>query len=179
MKTNSCLYITACLSKSDRLLVRGELILMPPTGGFPGYAASEIFASLREYARHTQRGHAFPDNVGFIVNLPHRKLFSPDAAFYLGDLTMRFLEGAPVFAVEVRSEADYGPKAEQGLTQKRADYFATGTSVVWDVDLLSQDIVRVYRADNPNYPTIYRRGQMAEAEPAVPGWRMPVEQIFP
>jgi Uma2 family endonuclease len=160
-------------------LVRGELILMPPTGGFPGYAAGEIFASLREYACHTQRGHAFPDNVGFIVNLPHRKSFSPDAAFYLGDLTMRFIEGAPVFAVEVRSEADYGPKAEQGLTQKRVDYFATGTLVVWDVDLLSQDIVRVYRADNPDHPTIYRRGQVAEAEPAVPGWRMPVDQIFP
>jgi Uma2 family endonuclease len=92
---------------------------------------------------------------------------------------MRFLEGAPVFAVEVRSEADYGPKAEQGLTQKRADYFATGTLVVWDVDLLSQDIVRVYRADDPDHPTIYRRGQVAEAEPAVPGWRMPVDKIFP
>jgi hypothetical protein len=66
-------------------------------------------------------------------------------------------------------------KAEQGLTQKRADYFATGTLVVWDVDLLSQDIVRVYRADNPDHPTIYRWGQVAEAEPAVPGWRMPVD----
>jgi Uma2 family endonuclease len=49
-------------------LVRGELILMPPTGGSPGYAAGEIFASLREYARHTQRGHALPD---YPYTLPH------------------------------------------------------------------------------------------------------------
>src|SRR5215470_6895120 len=85
-------------------LVNGELILMSPTGGLPGYAAGEIFASLRAYARRTKAGHAIADNVGFVVNLPHRKSFSPDAAFYIGALSMKFLEGAPVFAVEVRSE---------------------------------------------------------------------------
>ncbi len=74
-------------------LVNGELVLMSPMGGLPGYAAAEIFASLREYARRTKAGYAIPDNVGFIVNLPNRKSFSPDAAFYTGQLTMRFLQG--------------------------------------------------------------------------------------
>jgi hypothetical protein len=36
----------------------------------------------------------------------------------------------------------------------------------------------VYRAADPDKPTIYRRGQLAEAEPAVPGWTMPVEDLF-
>jgi Uma2 family endonuclease len=44
---------------------------------------------------------------------------------------MRFFEGAPVFAVEVRSENDYGPDAEREIVQKRADYFAAATLVVW------------------------------------------------
>jgi Uma2 family endonuclease len=91
---------------------------------------------------------------------------------------MKFLEGAPVFAVEVRSEGDYGPAAEVELRQKRADYFAAGTQVVWDVDLLTEEVVRVYRATDPDHPTIYRRGDTAEAEPAVPGWRMVVADIF-
>jgi Uma2 family endonuclease len=91
---------------------------------------------------------------------------------------MRFLEGAPVFAVEIRSEHDYGPAVEAAIVQKRADYFAAGTLVVWDVDLLSPDVVKVYRASDPNNPTIYRRGEMAEAEPALPGWRMPVDELF-
>ena len=47
---------------------------------------------------------------------------------------MRFIEGAPTFAVEVRSENDYGPAAEVALAEKREDYFAAGTTVVWDVD---------------------------------------------
>ena len=55
------------------------------------------------------------------------------------------------------------------LAAKRADYFAAGTQVVWDVDLLSEEVVRVYRAGAPSTPTIYRRGEVAEAEPAVPG----------
>jgi Uma2 family endonuclease len=91
---------------------------------------------------------------------------------------MRFAEGAPIFAVEVRSENDYGPAAEQALAAKRADYFACGTLVVWDVDLLSVDVVKVYRASDPEHPTIYRRGEVAEAEPAVPGWQLPVDGLF-
>jgi len=91
---------------------------------------------------------------------------------------MRFPEGAPIFAVEVRSENDYGPAAERAMQTKRADYFACGTLVVWDVDLLSTDVIKVYRASDPEHPTIYRRGDMAEAEPAAPGWRMPVDDLF-
>jgi Uma2 family endonuclease len=91
---------------------------------------------------------------------------------------MDFLQGAPIFAVEVRSKYDYGPAAEHTMQEKRDDYFACGTLVVWDVDLLSEDVVKVYRASDPNNPTIYRRGDIAEAEPAVPGWRMAVDDLF-
>jgi len=91
---------------------------------------------------------------------------------------MRFLEGAPAFAAEVRSENDYGDAAEREMANKRRDYFAGGTPVVWDVDLLGDDVVRVYRASDPEHPTIYRRGEVADAEPAVPGWRMPVDDLF-
>jgi hypothetical protein len=45
------------------------------------------------------------------------------------------------------------------------------------VDLLGDDVVRVHRAASGE-PTLYRRGQTAEAEPAVPGWRMPVDELF-
>ena len=160
-------------------LVNGEIILMSPTGVLPGYAAGEILTSLSKYSKQQKFGHAMPDNVAYRVDLPHRKSFSPDVSLYTGRLTMKFGEGAPVFAVEVRSEGDYGPRAERQIAAKRSDYFATGTLVVWDVDILSNDVVRVYRATDPETPVIYRRGQLAEAEPAVPGWSMPVDDLFP
>jgi Uma2 family endonuclease len=160
-------------------IVDGELMIMSPTGFLPSRAAGAIYASLLAYERRTKSGFAFSDNTGFHVNLPHRESFSPDAAFYTGEPTgMKFLEGAPVFAVEVRSEGDYGPIADKQIAAKRADYFAAGSLVVWDVDLLSDDIIRVYRAGDPKKPAIYRRGEVAEAEPAVPGWSMPVDDLF-
>lgn len=160
-------------------LVHGEIVCMPPTGDEPGYAGDAILVALFEYSKRTKTGRAVGDNKGFRVHLPHRESFSPDAAFHTGPRTgMRFFEGAPVFAVEVRSENDYGPAAEERLRQKRADYFACGTLVVWDVDLLSADVVHVYRARDPTHPTVYRRGDTAEAEPAVPGWRMAVDDLF-
>lgn len=160
-------------------LVDGEIVAMPPAGEDPGFASLEIATSLRTYARATGRGRAYGDGVGFHVHLPHRESFSPDAAYHLGPhMKMRFAEGAPIFAVEVRSENDYVPAAEERMKQKRADYFACGTLVVWDVDLLSEAVVKVYRASAPDQPTIYRHGAMAEAEPAVPGWRMSVDALF-
>ena len=159
-------------------LVNGELVLMSPTGGVPGRAAGKIYRKLDDYEA-VGGGYAFPDNVGFIVNLPHRRSFSPDAAFYKGELRGGlFLEGAPTFAVEVRSTEDYGPKAEERMAQKRADYFAAGTLVVWDVDVLREKVVRVYRAAIPGDPKIYGGGDVAEAEPALPGWTMPVDEIL-
>jgi Uma2 family endonuclease len=91
---------------------------------------------------------------------------------------MEFLEGAPVFAVEIRSKSDYGLAAERAMKEKRTDYFACGTQVVWDVDLLSEDVIKAYKASDPENPVIFRRGEMADAEPAVPGWRMPVNDLF-
>jgi Uma2 family endonuclease len=160
-------------------LVNGEIVHMPPTGDDPGDAGDEIYVSLREYAKRLKRGRAFADNKGFHVHLPHRESFSPDAAYHVGLQTgIRFFEGALIFAVEVRSEYDYGPAAERAIAEKRADYFACGTLVVWDVDLLSEDVLKSYRASDPEHPVIFRCGETADAEPAVPGWRMPANNLF-
>jgi Uma2 family endonuclease len=91
---------------------------------------------------------------------------------------MKFLDGTPVFAAEIRSENDYGDKAEARIKEKIKDYFAAGTLVVWDVDLIGEDTIKVYRSTDPSSPTIYKRGEIAEADPALPGWKMPVNALF-
>ena len=160
-------------------LVDGEIVHMSPTGAAPSYAATQILVSLHQHCRKTRMGLAVGDNAAFRVNLPNRGSFSPDVAYHIGEWTgMKFFDGSPVFAVEVRSEGDYGPKAERQMARRRSDYFAAGTLVVWDVDLLSADVVKVYRASEPEQPTIYQRGDIAEAAPAVPGWSMPVDDLF-
>lgn len=160
-------------------IVDGEIILMSPTGDLPSSAAFEIAVSLRQYSKRTKLGRAYTDNAAVIVNLPNRRSFSPGAAFYIGPRTRgKFLEGAPIFAVEVRSEGDYGRKAESNMARKRTDYFAAGTLVVWDVDVLVEEVVRSYRADDSGNPTVFHRGEVANADPALPGWSMPVDDLF-
>ena len=161
-------------------IVGGEIVEMEMTGFKPGYAADEIYAALREHVRSGNQGVAVADGKGFLCDLPNRQSFSPDAAFYDGPLpeAMEFFPQAPVFAVEVRSENDYGSSMERQMARKRADYFAAGTLVVWDVDLQDEEVIAKYSAGAPQAPQIFRRGEVADAEPAVPGWKMPVASLF-
>ena len=161
-------------------IINGEIVYFPMPGGIPTYAAEEIYSSLRVYAKQVRKGRAFADGNDFLVDLPDRQSFRPDCGYYLGPpATMKFFNGAPAFAVEVRSEGDYGPAAEREMAAKRADYFAAGTLVVWDVDLLSEEVVRVFRDGKSEQPAaVYRRDQTAEAEPAVPGWTMLANDLF-
>ena len=159
-------------------LIGGRIVQLMATGRKPNRIAGRIFRSLDDYALKIGKGEAYTDNMGFEVPvLPSgRESFSPDTSYHAGPFPenpMRFIKGPPTFAVEVRSEND----TEIEMAEKRADYFAAGTKVVWDVDPVNE-CVHVYRASAPTQPTTYRRGQMAEAEPAVPGWRMAVDQIF-
>jgi Uma2 family endonuclease len=165
-------------------LVAGRIVPLMPSGDIPSEVAFEIAVSLRAYARQTGVGVAYPDGIGYAIQpalASGRQSFSPDASYHVGPRPrnrMRFIEGAPTFAVEVRSENDYGDAAEAALSAKRADYFAAGTLVVWDVDPLAETVT-AYRADAPGQPLISHKGQIAEAEPAVPGWRIAVDHIFP
>src|SRR2546430_2423579 len=80
-------------------IVNGEIVQMSPTGGKPMYAARAILFSLYEVEKRTGKGLAVMDNAGFRVDLPNRKSFSPDAAYYTGSsVDMSFLDGAPIFA---------------------------------------------------------------------------------
>lgn len=163
-------------------LINGRIVKLMPSGRRPGRVALRITRSLDDYAVHTGRGEALPDGVGFAVPelTSGRETFCPDASYVDGPSQaddMRFVDGPPTFAVEVRSESDYGPAADREYAAKRADYFEAGTRVVWDVDPVGRT-VKCYRADAPDTPATFRPGDQADAEPVVPGWRLDVAALF-
>jgi Uma2 family endonuclease len=168
--------------KGKAELIGGRIVPLMPTGRKPNRVAFRIAKSLDEHAEATGRGEAYTDNMGFTVPelSSGRESFSPDASVYFGPVPaneMQFIAGPPTLAVEVRSDTDYGGSAVAEMAAKRADCFEAGTLVVWDVDPIAE-CVNVYRADAPDQPVTFVRGQIADAEPAVPGWRMPVDWIF-
>src|SRR5438093_7345706 len=52
-------------------IVKGQLVVVAPTGFLPNRASFNITASLREYEHRTKSGFAFADNACFRVNLLH------------------------------------------------------------------------------------------------------------
>jgi Uma2 family endonuclease len=162
-------------------LIGGTVVRYMATGVRPNEVASNIYVSLRAYAKQ-HGGRAFGDSIGYLVPelLSNRESFSPDASYYDGALpanSMDFVDGPPAFAVEVRSKNDYGRAAEAEMAAKRVDYFAAGTKVVWDVDPVAETI-DCYRADAPDQPVRFTRADEANAEPAVPGWRIAGADAF-
>ncbi len=169
--------------KQKAELINGRIVPIMPSGFLPGRVARRIMRSLEDYAAATGKGEPIADNVGYAFDhaLPSgRQSLSPDASFYTGTLPtnlMKYVKGHPDFAVEVRSENDYGPKPDREYSDKRNDYFHAGTQVVWDVDPVHQTVT-AYTAADPLTPTVFRRGDAAHAEPAVPGWRLSVDALF-
>ena len=164
-------------------LIDGEIIHLMATGHLPNVVAGRIYRRLADFVDGLGCGVAYTDNMGFAVPelSSGRESFSPDVSFYNGPLPsnrMRFIAGPPTFAVEVRSEGDYGPAADRAYAAKRLDYFEAGTLAVWDVDPIAE-VIRSQRRDAPEEPTLFIRGQEADAEPAVPGWRIAVDDLFP
>src|SRR5688572_22882419 len=84
-------------------LIGGKIVRLMPTGELPADVGGGIYASLREHARKTRKGKAYPDGVGYAVGeLPSgRESFCPDTSFHDAPAPaapaarMRFIEGAP------------------------------------------------------------------------------------
>ena len=164
-------------------LVNGKIVTFMSSGILPNRVAKRILFSLDPFVVASGVGEVYTDNLGYTMDPPltsGRQSFSPDVSYFTGPLPvnlMKFVEGAPTFAVEVRSANDYGPKPDREYADKRADYFEAGTLVVWDVDPVGAT-VSVYTATTPLTAKVFRRGDVADAEPAVPGWRLPVDALF-
>jgi Uma2 family endonuclease len=163
-------------------LIGGRIVPFMAAGIRPSRIASRIFRSLDDYTAATGHGHAFNDNLGYAVpELPSgRESFNPDASYFAGpcsETDMGFVDGPPTFAIEVRSETDYGPVAEAEIAAKRAEYFEAGTQVVWDVDPKA-NVIRSYTSASAGHPLVFTPGQTAHAESAAPGWTIDIGELF-
>src|SRR5438094_7091971 len=136
------------------------------------WAYDQIWASLHYYSWQ-QTG----DAKAFQFDQPTRKSSSPDYDFFIYGLTFGPRGEIPAFAAVVRLEGDYGPESERTIATEINDFFREGIQVVWDVDVLENEVIRVYGNKDLNQLIVYHRGEIADAEPALPGWRMPVDEL--
>ena len=164
-------------------LIGGRIVPIMSPGFRPQYVGQRIFVSLLAWAEADPgRGKAFADGMIFAVPVlaSGRESFVADAAFSAGPFPADeedAIFGPPLFAAEVRSKNGFGPAAEAKAALKRIDYFEAGTLVVWDVDQ-RHGTIDCYRAADPLTPQVFGPGDEADAEPALPGWRVEVDKIM-
>ena len=158
-------------------LADGRLVtLMAPPGGDHGRMQLRVGIILFTHAEKLGLGEAFGE-VGVILRRNPDSVRAPDAAFVLKrSLPVRmspegYLETIPELVVEVRSKNDSLPE----LRAKADEYLDAGVQLVWLVDPASTTVTVCRAKQSPQKLAV---GDVLKAAGVIPGFRVPVAELF-
>ena len=159
------------------LTAKGELIIMPPTGGETGKRNSELVADLTIWNRQTKLGVVFDSSTGF--KLPNGANRSPDAAWIPAErwnnLTSqareKFLPLCPDFVIELRSPTD----SLKTIQDKMQEYIDNGTRLGWLINPQDQQ-VEIYRPSQES--EILNSPGNVSGENVLPGFVLNLDAIW-
>ncbi len=162
-------------------LMRGELRKMAPAGDEHGYVAGEIFGELRSYVKANNLGRTYAAETGFRISSNPDTVRAPDAAFVSRERLEEtgpvsgYRPGAPDLAVEVVSPND----THAGVTEKALAWLEAGSRMVLVVDPSeARRTVTVYRSREDIRILTAEAGDRLDGADVVPGWTVPVEELF-
>ena len=123
------------------------------------------------------RGEVLSGEAGFRLRHDPDTTVGIDVAYVSAEVAAKspenafLIDGPPVLAVEVLSPKD----RHEDIVAKVEEYLGTGVQLVWIVD---PDLrtVTVHRADAP--PALFNDTQELTGEPFLPGFRVPVAEVF-
>lgn len=138
-----------CITNRELKLERtakGDLIIMPPTGGETSKFNSEVNLDLGLWNRQTKLGITFDSSGGF--KLPNGADRSPDAAWIplakweslTPEQQEKFPPICPDFVIELRSPSD----SLKPLPEKMQEYMDNGTRLGWLINRKNRQ-VEIYR----------------------------------
>ena len=157
-------------------LVRGELRKMAPHGLYHGEYAGTVFTSLHVHVRANNLGKTYTE-IGFLIGTDPDHVRAPDAAFISHERLEAIGEGpgywpaAPDLAIEVISPNDRLAR----VNEKVRDWLDTGTRMVVVVNPRRRDAT--VHLPNQDPATLTEEDRLDGGD-AVPGWTMPIQEIF-
>ena len=158
-------------------LVRGELVQMPPAGHMSSFLELRVGAKLLDFVEANALGRAYSSNGGFRLESEPDTVLAPDASFVrqervetVGDGDGYF-PGPPDLAIEVISPSDRYTEVEA----KVEEWFNAGTLMVVVVNPRNRT-VRVHRSLTDS--VLLTEQDTMDGGDVVPGWRLPVADIF-
>lgn len=160
-----------------RELVRGEVRTMTPAGHRHGKVAMRIGWRLAQHVEAEGIGAVYAAETGFILESAPDTVRAPDVAFLRRERVERegnsegFWRGAPDLAVEVVSPGDSFAEVEE----KVFDWLSAGCGMVVVVNPKKRTAT-VYRSRTDI--VVLTEEDALDGEDVVPGWRLPVREIF-
>lgn len=157
-------------------LVRGELIEMTPPGSLHGKIALRLGRYLQAHVEAHRLGEVMVES-GYWLERDPDTVRGPDVSFTAASrvppegLPEGFFLGPPDLAVEVVSPGD----SDAEVQDKVMNYLASGTCLVWVVRP-RQRTVTVYHPDG--YARVLRETETLEGEEVVPGFALPLRELF-
>jgi Uma2 family endonuclease len=158
-------------------LDNGRLVIMPPPGDIHGAVESNIVTDLKVQGERRGLGKVRSGDVGIILWRHPDRVVGTDALFVANQsLPIRlsregYLETIPDLVVEVRSKNDTQPE----IDAKVRDYLRAGVRVVWVADPERQTVT-AYRPGQE--PQVFTASDTLTVEDVIPGFQVPVQQIF-
>lgn len=158
-------------------LVRGEIRKMAPSFEEHGLVSANVAVDLAPYVRRNGLGRVIIAETGYLLESDPDTVRAPDVSFIRQDRVSppgerrSFVQGAPDLAIEVLSPSNRsGPMAE-----KVADYLAAGSRMVVVID----PVLRTATVHRPGQePQVLNEGDTLDGGDVVPGWQMPLAEIF-
>ena len=158
-------------------LIRGELRTMPPGGWGHGKHTSRIDWSLGPYVAEHGLGEVATNETGFLLTTNPDTVRAPDVAFVRRQRLLEvdpergYYPGAPDLAVEVISPNDLYTEVDE----KVAEWLEHGTRMVLVVNPRRKSVavhqpgrdVRMLGVEDT-----------LDGEEVVPGWTLPVRDLF-
>lgn len=160
-----------------RELVRGELREMTPAGNEHGYVALRIASRLERHVDANRLGRVYAAETGFKIASDPDTVRAPDAAFVSRERVEEvgrvegFWPGAPDLAVEVVSPGD----THAEVVEKSLAWLDAGCRMVLVAEP-QRKVVTVYRSREDI--RILTEDEAVDGTDVVPGWRLPVAEIF-
>ncbi len=158
-------------------LVRGELRQMAPSSYNHGRSAARVAKSLINHVDDNNLGSVSIAEAGFLLSMGPDHVRVPDLSFVSREReeaakpVTGFFPGPPDLAVEVISPSDRYSEVEEKVT----DWLAAGTLMVVLVDPRR----RTASIRLPGQaPVTLAEGDTLDGGDVVPGWSMPVADIF-
>jgi Uma2 family endonuclease len=158
-------------------LVAGSLVCEPLPGAEHGLVAATILGHLFRFVHEHGLGRVYAAETGFVLARGPDTVRGPDAAYVSAErsaATVRrgpFFEGAPDLAVEVLSPGN----TRREIAAKVREYLAAGAGAVWVVDP-ARRAVTVHRPGHE--PETFSRDEVLDGGSVLPGFRLPVAEIF-